>query len=102
MEDNKVLLSEVFFYSKKRKHLPVVGYRPDALFEGQNPDEYWCITFTDCFISEFDTWSTAKIKFTFQNSHYDQVREGQMFQIMEGRNAVGVGKVIRVVNDKDQ
>ena len=56
MEDNKVLLSEVFFYSKKRKHLPVVGYRPDALFEGQNPDEYWGITFTDCFISEFDTW----------------------------------------------
>ena len=102
MVDNKVILSEVFFYSNKRQYLPVVGYRPDALLEGQNPDEYWGITFMDCSISEFDTWSTAKIKFTFQNSHYDQVKEGQMFQIMEGRNAVGVGKVIRVVNDKDQ
>ena len=36
MEDNKVILSEVFFYSNKRQYLPVVGYRPDALFEGQS------------------------------------------------------------------
>ena len=50
MEDNKVILSEVFFYSNKRQYLPVVGYRPDALFEGQNPDEYWGITFMDCSI----------------------------------------------------
>ena len=34
MKDNKVILSEVFFYSNKRQYLPVVGYRPDALFEG--------------------------------------------------------------------
>lgn len=99
MEDNKVILSEVFFYSSKRLHLPVIGYRPDALFEGQNPDEYWGITFIDCSISEFETWSTAKIQFTFQDSHYDQVRKGQMFQIMEGREAVGLGKVIRVVRN---
>ena len=38
----------------------------------------------------------AIIQFTFQNSHYQDVVQGQSFAIMEGPNQIGEGKVISI------
>ena len=39
------LFVEVIFYSGHRKHLPVKGYRPDAVFNDAR--DYWGITFIE-------------------------------------------------------
>lgn len=88
------LFAEVIFYSGKRKYLPTKGYRSDAVFnETQN---YWGITFVELLAEKFDVPVLAIIKFTFQNSHYQDVMQGQSFAIMEGSNQVGEGKIISV------
>ena len=86
------LLVEVIFYSDKRKHLPSHGYRPDAVFQGEN--DYLGITFTDLPVGEFDTPTLAIMKFTFQKSHYDEVTPNQAFRIMEGAHQVGEGRIL--------
>ena len=86
------LFAEVVFYSNRRKHLPVAGYRPDATFNANK--DYWGITFIDLPISSFDTPTPACIQFTFQECHYNEVKPEQIFQIMEGACQVGEGKII--------
>ncbi|MDE7299255.1 MAG: hypothetical protein K2N94_10575 [Lachnospiraceae bacterium] len=88
------LLAEVIFYSKQRKNLPVSGYRPDAVFHGNQ--DYWGITFTDLPIEKFDAPTPAAIKFSFQERHYQEVVPGQSFAIMEGARQVGEGKIISI------
>lgn len=88
------LFVEVIFYSEQRKHLPANGYRPDAIFS--NYKDYWGITFIDLPIAEFDVPTPATIKFSFQDCHYQEVVEGQLFLIMEGSHQVGKGKIISI------
>jgi hypothetical protein len=85
-------LVEVIFYAGKRHQLPSNGYRPDAVFAGQN--DYWGITFIDLPINEFDVPTPAKIAFTFQDRHYDEINPNQLFKIMEGPLQVGEGKIL--------
>lgn len=88
------LLAEVIFYANRRKQLPVNGYRPDAIFNGS--DDYWGITFTDLPIKGFDVPTPATIRFSFQESHYQEVVPGQSFRIMEGPHQVGEGTIISI------
>ena len=88
------LFTEVIFYSGQRKHLPTNGYRPDAVFDKMH--DYWGITFVELLVDKFDVPAPAMIKFTFQNSHYQDVIEGQSFAIMEGFHQVGEGKIISI------
>lgn len=88
------LFAEVIFYSEQRKHLPVNGYRPDAIFNATK--EYWGINFVELAAEKFDIPAPAIIKFTFQNSHYQEIASGQRFAIMEGFQQVGEGKIIAV------
>ncbi|MCM1245825.1 MAG: hypothetical protein NC293_09315 [Roseburia sp.] len=88
------LFAEVIFYFGQRKHLPTNGYRPDAIFN--KAQDYWGITFVELSVEKFDVPALAIIKFSFQNSHYQDVTEGQTFMIMEGSNQVGEGKIISI------
>ncbi len=88
---------EVIFYSGHRKHLPVKGYRPDAVFNKSR--DYWGITFIELPVEKFDVSTPAIIKFTFHDSHYQEVAPNQLFKIMEGANQVGVGKIISIEYD---
>lgn len=88
------LYAEVIFYSGQRKHLPVSGYRPDAVFQGNQ--DYWGITFLDLPAERFDVATPAMIKFSFQDSHYQEVVPGQSFTIMEGARQVGEGKIVSI------
>ncbi|MCM1058103.1 MAG: hypothetical protein NC517_10915 [Firmicutes bacterium] len=88
------LFAEVIFYSGQRKYLPTNGYRPDAVFDGRK--DYWGITFVELPVEEFDAPVPAIIKFTFQNTHYQDVMQGQSFAIMEGSHQVGEGKIISI------
>ena len=90
------LIVEVVFYSNKRKSLPLSGYRPDAVFNGK---DYWGITFKELVIDDFDVPTVASIKFTFQDSHYDEITTGQKFKIMEGQNQVGNGMIVSIENE---
>ena len=89
-----MFLAEVIFYTGQRKFLPETGYRPDAVFAGN--DDYWGITFIDLKADRFDTPILAAIEFTFQAVHYREITEGQTFKIMEGSRQVGEGKVVSV------
>lgn len=91
---NIYLLTEVIFYSGQRHHLPANGYRSDAIFNELK--EYWGITFMNLPIEKFDVPTLAAIKFSFQDSHYQEVVPGQVFMIMEGPNQVGEGKIISI------
>ena len=82
----------------KRKYLPKNGYRPDAIFN--ETKEYWGITFVELPAEKFDVPVPAIIKFTFQNSHYQDVMQGQSFAIMEGPDQVGEGKIISIEIEK--
>lgn len=88
------LFTEVIFYSGQRRYLPTNGYRPDAIFNDTR--DYWGITFVELSAEEFDVPVPAIIQFTFQNSHYQDVVQGQSFAIMEGPNQIGEGKVISI------
>ena len=88
------LYVEVIFYSGQRKELPASGYRPDAVFQGNQ--DYWGITFLDLPVEGFDVVTPAMIKFTFQDSHYQEVVPGQFFTILEGARQVGEGKIISI------
>lgn len=88
------LLTEVIFFSGKRRHLPASGYRPDAIFNESR--DYWGITFVDLPIEKFDVFTPTIIKFTFQDCHYQEVSPGQSFAIMEGACQVGKGKIISI------
>lgn len=88
------LFAEVIFYSGQREHLPKEGYRPDVIF---NPSgEYWGITFIELSVEKFDSPTPAILKFTFQECHYNEIRAGQPFAIMEGSHQVGEGKIIAI------
>lgn len=78
---------------KKRLKLKV-GYRPDAIFNQSG--EYWGITFIELPIERFDSPTPAILKFTFQESHYDEISVGQPFAIMEGSHQIGEGKIIAI------
>ena len=91
------LFVEVIFYSGHRKHLPVNGYRPDAVFNDSG--DYWGITFIELPVEKFDIPTPAIMKFTFQDCHYQEVMPNQSFEIMEGAKEVGVGKIISIEND---
>ncbi len=58
------------------------------------------ITFVELPAEKFDVPIPAIIKFTFQNSHYQDVMLGQSFTIMEGFNQVGEGKIISIEIEK--
>ena len=92
------LFTEVIFYSGQRKCLPTNGYLPDAIFNEMK--DYWGITFVELPADKFDDPVPAIIKFTFQDSHYQDVVQGQSFAIMEGPNQVGEGKIISIEIDK--
>lgn len=92
------LFTEVIFYSGQRKCLPTNGYRPDAVFN--RAKDYWGITFLELAVEKFDVPAPAIIKFTFQNSHYQEVMRGQSFAIMEGGKQVGEGKIISIEKDE--
>ena len=88
------LFTEVIFYSGQRNYLPTNGYRPDAIFN--ETKDYWGITFVELLAEKFDVPAPAIIKFSLQNSHYQDVVQGQSFAIMEGPNQVGEGKIISI------
>ena len=88
------LKAEVVFHSGGRRHLPVSGYRPDAVFDGFQ--EYWGIVFVELKATQFDTPSRATIAFTFSDSHYLDAAPHQGFRIMEGAREVGCGKVLSI------
>lgn len=92
------LFTEVVFYSGQRRYLPTNGYRPDAIFN--ETKDYWGITFVELSAEKFDVPVPAIIQFTFQNSHYQDVVQGQLFAIMEGPNQIGEGKVISIEIEK--
>lgn len=88
------LIVEIIFYSGERKHLPDSGYRPDAKFNGR--EEYWGISFVELTVRYFDTPTQAILIFSFDDRHYQEVKEGQHFQIMEGPRQVGEGKILSI------
>ena len=88
------LYVEVIFYSGQRKALPGSGYRPDAVFQGNQ--DYWGISFLDLPVERFDAATPAMMKFSFQDAHYREVVSGQFFAIMEGARQVGEGKIISI------
>lgn len=88
------LFAEVIFYANRCKHLPVNGYRPDAIFNGS--EDYWGITFTDLTIKGFDAPTPATIRFSFREIHYQEVVPGQSFRIMEGPHQVGEGTILSI------
>lgn len=88
------LFTEVIFYAGQRKTLPKDGYRPDAIFD-QNK-AYWGISFLALPVEAFDTATPAFVKFSVQEAHYQEVRPGQTFAIMEGSRQVGEGKIITI------
>lgn len=76
--------------------MPNNGYRPDAIFN--ETKDYWGITFVELPAEKFDVPVPAIVKFTFQNSHYQDVMQGQSFTIMEGPKQVGEGKIISLTS----
>jgi len=88
------LFTEVIFYSGQRNHLPTNGYRPDAIFN--TTKDYWGITFVELAAEKFNVPMLAIIKFSFQDSHYQDVSQGESFAIMEGFKQVGEGKIISI------
>jgi len=88
------LFTEVVFYSGQRIYLPTNGYRPDAVFGTMK--DYWGITFVELPVEKFDVPVPAIIKFSFQDSHYQDVTPGQSFAIMEGFHQVGEGEIISI------
>jgi len=93
------LITEVCFYSGQRKNLPQKGYRPDIVVDNKQT-EYWGISFTELDISDFDTPTYAKAKFTFQESHYNEIHIDQKFRIMEGPREVGNGKILSIIQEE--
>lgn len=87
-------LAEVRFYASERKFLPEKGYRPDAIFSGCK--DYRGITFIDLESKQFDTPVLAKVVFTFQDIHYQEIVIGQAFKIMEGGHQVGEGQIVSI------
>lgn len=75
------LFVEVIFYSGQWKHLPVKGYRLDAVFNKSR--DYWGITFIELPVEKFDVPTPAIMKFSFQDCHYQEVMPNQLFEIME-------------------
>lgn len=92
---NKYIKVLVYFHSGKRKTLPSVGYRPDAVFD----KDYWGITFIELNVENFNVLSNATIAFTFVEEHYDEVYIGQEFSIREGAHEVGKGTILEIVKD---
>ena len=88
------LAVEVTFFSSGRKNLPTAGYRPDAVFEGFDESEQWCIYFMDLDADAFDKPVPARIRFGLQTHHYHQVRVGQRFVMREGPKVVGEGRIV--------
>lgn len=95
MIENFFVKVEVVFFGKKRKTLPLAGYRPDITINNI-ADSYWGITFTELNVMEFDVPYEAKIHFTFQKCHYSEIEIGQCFKIMEGLTQVGKGQFISI------
>lgn len=88
------LFAEAVFYGWARERLPTAGYRPDAIFDGAK--EYRGVTFTDLPVERFDEPTPVTIRFTFQESHYQEVAPGQTFRIMEGPHQVGEGWIVSI------
>ncbi len=80
--------------------MPKKGYRPDGIFNETR--DYWGITFVELPAEKFDAPVPAIIEFTFQNSHYQDVMQGQSFAIMEGFIQVGEGKIISIEIEKGE
>lgn len=89
------VLAEVEFDSTKRKLLPIKGYRPDIVVPAIS-NEYWGITFTEGEIEIFDFPFIVNLVFTFNGEHYLQIRENQLFAIMEGPHQVGKGRFLEI------
>lgn len=89
------VLAEVEFDSTKRKLLPIKGYRPDIVIPSLS-DEYWGITFIEGEIEIFDFPFIVNLVFTFNDEHYLQIKENQLFTIMEGPHQVGKGKFLEI------
>ncbi|EFU2302660.1 hypothetical protein HUL33_003841 [Salmonella enterica] len=87
--------AEVEFDSTKRKLLPIKGYRPDIVIPSLT-DEYWGITFVEGEIELFDFPFIVSLAFTFNDEHYLQIRENQLFVIMEGPHLVGKGRFLEI------
>lgn len=83
---------QIKFLEGSRKKLPLNGYRPDIVIEKKA--EYWGVTFVELKISEFNKWMAAKMKFTFWDCHYKEIKVGQLFSVMEGPHKVAEGKII--------
>lgn len=87
-------IAEVTFFSHKREHLPLNGYRPHAVFDIRK--EYWGIKFIELSVIGFDIPTQCFIQFTFQDSLYDEIELNQTFRIMEGPHCVGEGRVLSI------
>lgn len=83
----------VSFHGEKRKSIPFVGYRPDAVFY----KEYWGITFLEMDVNDFGVLGNAVITFTFVESHIDEVFIGQEFSIREGANEVAIATITEII-----
>lgn len=93
------LAVEVTFFSGQRNNLPSAGYRPDAVFEGFDENEQWCIYFMKLDADAFDKPVPARIRFGLQTYHYHQVRAGQRFVMREGPKVVGEGRIVEFLID---
>lgn len=85
---------EIVFRSGGRKSLPFTGYRPDAIFN-ENGD-YWGVIFSELEVEKFDIPTMAKMKFSAQECHYNEISVGQQFWIMEGSRQVATGRVLSI------
>ena len=57
---------------------------------------YWGINFINLPVKEFDVPVLAILRFSFQECHYKEVVPGQSFDIMEGADKVGEGKITSI------
>ena len=69
------LPAEVTFYAGARKGLPAGGYRPDALFCGE--EESWGITFAGLLAEEFDVPALAAVPSPFRTGIMAKLRRGR-------------------------
>lgn len=91
----EILKVKVKFYSNIRDTLPSLnyGYRPHFVVKGDG--EYLGIQFLELDLTENDTFGEAVVKLLYDNVGYYKLKEGVIFDIIEGSTIVGEGYVLK-------
>ena len=94
---NEIVVVVVFF-SGQRKTLPCLSgnlYRPHLVVKGD--DEYLGIWFAGGMVCCFDEPARAVVRPLYEGVHYNKLRPGTQFYVMEGNKKVGEGSVEKIL-----